>query len=409
MIPVVATDAGGLPVADLKRDEFTVFENDVKQPIVFFGQEDAPIQVILMLDTSASSEGKLAQIQAAAIAFIDQLKPLDRVKVISFDDEVRELNDFTSDRKVLQAAVMKTRSGQGTKLYDAMETAFSRLRNTNGRKAIVLFTDGVDYRSTGATLDGTLYGLDQEGVIVYPIRFDTRAEAEKIARQTSGDTLPTIGVIRTNPPGTTAPTFPTDNPENVSTGGVRSGTILGLPSPDEIRRRTQRNDPNYPREPRNPSDPTSPDQQRPKPTPTPSERKQDPKRDPVPKDTRGNTVPGPFPDPLDPRVGMPPRGRRAPTTNDDSVTGLLDAMYGTADSYLEKLATKSGGRLLRADTVASLPDAFSRIATELRTQYSIGYDRINKARDGQYRNVKVLVSRKGILLRSRPGYRAQAN
>jgi len=214
-----------------------------------------------------------------------------------------------------------------------------------------------------------------------------------------------MGVIRTNPPGTTAPTFPADNPENVPTGGVRSGGILGLPSPDEIRRRTQRNDPNYPR---NPSDPSSPDE-RPKPTPTPDERKQDPNRNPLPKDTRGNTVPGPFPDPNNPRVGMPPRGRRAPTRNDDSVTGLLDAMYGTADSYLEQLATKSGGRLLRADTVASLPDAFSRIAAELRTQYSLGYHPTNKAHDGQYRNVKVLVSRKAVLLRSRPGYRAQAN
>ena len=86
---------------------------------------------------------------------------------------------------------------------------------------------------------------------------------------------------------------------------------------------------------------------------------------------------------------------------------MLDGLYTTADSYLEKLASKSGGRLLRADTLASLPDAFAKIAAELRTQYSIGYYPTNKAQDGQYRRVKVQVARKGAMVRARPGYKAQ--
>jgi Ca-activated chloride channel family protein len=71
-----------------------------------------------------------------------------------------------------------------------------------------------------------------------------------------------------------------------------------------------------------------------------------------------------------------------------------------------QLANKSGGRLLRADTLASLPDAFAKIAAELRTQYAIGYYPSNKKRDGQYRKIKVISTRKDVVVRSRPGYRA---
>jgi Ca-activated chloride channel family protein len=87
---------------------------------------------------------------------------------------------------------------------------------------------------------------------------------------------------------------------------------------------------------------------------------------------------------------------------------MLDQLYLTADSYLAALASKSGGRLLRADTLGSLPDAFAKIAAELRTQYAIGYYPTNKAHDGQYRKIKVTTTRKGVVVRARPGYRARS-
>ena len=80
--------------------------------------------------------------------------------------------------------------------------------------------------------------------------------------------------------------------------------------------------------------------------------------------------------------------------------------YLTADSYLKGLAEKSGGRLLRADTLVSLPDAFSQIAAELRTQYMLGYYPLNKERDERYRKIKVETTRKNVEIRSRPGYLA---
>jgi von Willebrand factor type A domain len=381
-VPVIATDATGLYVPDLRQEEFSVLEDGIKQNIAFFNTVSAPFHVILMLDTSASTEQKLTQIKNAAIAFVEQLQPRDRVKVISFDDEVRDLNDFTNDRAAMKSAILQTRSGQGTKLYDAFELALNSIRAIRGRKAIVLFTDGVDYHSDQATFDGTLHNLDEEGVIVYPIRYETRAETEAIARGQADDPsnqLPTIGVIRSPAPGTTAPTFPSDDPGSVPTRGSRPSTGAVGSILDNILRGGRRNDP-YPPDDRQPPDSRQPPDNR------------------QPRN-------GPTPDPGKGPVGTSRSARR----QDDSISVMLDGLYFKADSYLKDLADKSGGRLLRADTLGSLPDAFAKIAAELRTQYSIGYYPTNSAHDGQYRKVKVSTTRKSVSLRARPGYRAPSS
>ena len=85
---------------------------------------------------------------------------------------------------------------------------------------------------------------------------------------------------------------------------------------------------------------------------------------------------------------------------------MLDNLYRTADQYLQDMATRSGGELHRADTLGSLPDAFAKIAAELRNQYSLGYYPANQARDGKYRKIQIKVSRKDVVVRARPGYRA---
>ena len=387
-VPVIATDAGGLYIADLRREEFNITEDGVPQQIAFFGKVAAPFHVVLMLDTSSSTKDKLRQIQNAAFTFVQQLQSADRVKVISFDDKIRDLNEFTSDREVLRTAINGARSGEGTKVYDAMALAMNTVRKIRGRKAIVIFTDGMDWHSDSATFEGTVRFIDQEGVIVYPIRYDTRETTERLAReQASGSTpqLPTIGVIRQPPPGgTTAPTFPSDEPVPTSGNQRRTGPF-GLPSADEIMRRRREEERNrYP-------DPS-----------------QDPNRGPLPTGGPGDTAP----DPND-RMRMPRVPGSTTTTDrtvrrgpDDSITAMLDMAYLTADSYLKALADKSGGRLLRADTLSSLPDAFSQIAAELRTQYMLGYYPINKERDDRYRKITVTTARKNVVVRARPGYLA---
>lgn len=378
MVPVVATDANGTYVSDLRQDEFGLSEDGVVQQIAFFGKVTMPFHVVLMLDTSSSTQDKLHLIQQAAFTFVQQLQPADRVKVVSFDDQVRDLNEFTNNRETLRTAIYGTRSGQGTKVYDAIELALNTIRRIQGRKAIVIFSDGMDWHSDKATFNSTVRWLDEEGVIVYPIRYDTRATTERLAReQTDGPQLPTIGVIRQPPPsGTTPKTFPSD--DSIPTSGTQPKTgPFGLPSAEEILRR--RREAERRRQP-NPSDPY----------PEPPQR--DPER-------RVPSIPG-------------SRSETTTTTSrrtsDDSIGRMLDMAYATADKYLETLAEKSGGRLLRADTLDSLPGAFAQIAAELRTQYLLGYYPLNKERDERYRKIKVTTARKNVVLRSRPGYLATA-
>ena len=87
---------------------------------------------------------------------------------------------------------------------------------------------------------------------------------------------------------------------------------------------------------------------------------------------------------------------------------MLDNLYLLADSYLHDLADRSGGRLYRADTVATLPQAFAAIAAELRTQYLLGYYPTNKNQADTYRKIQVKTTRKDISVRARPGYRPKS-
>jgi hypothetical protein len=370
-VPVIATTIEGNYIPDLRQEELSISEDGEKQELAFFATVSAPFHVVLLLDTSASTQEKLSLIQRAAVAFVEQLQGADRVKVISFDEQVRELSEFTNDRAALRGAIYKTAPGQETKLYDAFELALSSIRTIQGRKAIVLFSDGVDWHSDQATFDSTLHWLEEEGVIVYPIRYETRAESERIAREAAADPisqLPTIDVIRKAPSGTTAPTFPSDDPSSVPTSGQRKTGPLGLPTAAEIMR---------------------------------GRRQRDPDMDRLPNPDRLPPTTGPG----DPRDTSRPSGGGT-RRRDDSVDMMLDQLYLKADSYLMELAKKSGGRLLRADTIGSLPDAFAKIAAELRTQYAVGYYPANKTRDGQYRKIKVTTTRKNVVVRARPGYRA---
>ncbi len=114
-VPVIATDAGGLSITDLKKEEFSITEDGVPQEIAVFGKVAAPFHVVLMIDTSESTQNRLRDIQQAALAFVEQLQPVDRVKVISFDGSVKDLNEFTSDREILRRAIYRHESGAGNK------------------------------------------------------------------------------------------------------------------------------------------------------------------------------------------------------------------------------------------------------------------------------------------------------
>ena len=156
MVPVTVVDRNGRYVPQLRREDFRLMENGVDQKIAYFATTDSPFTVVLVIDTSGSTHFKLEEIQDAAMDFVSKLKDNDSVMVMSFDDRISVECRATTDREEIRHAIKRTRTGGGTRLYDAVEQIFKKELNTiAGRKAVVLFTDGL-YEVEGA--DGDEYG-----------------------------------------------------------------------------------------------------------------------------------------------------------------------------------------------------------------------------------------------------------
>lgn len=173
-IPVSVMERDGRYVPNLRKEDFRLWEDGVEQQIAFFATVDKPFSVVLMLDTSSSTRFKLDEIQDAAITFVNQLQPDDRVMVVTFDDKIRVLADFTSDRRRLRDAILQTRTGSGTKLYDAVDMVINqKLGREQGKKAIVLFTDGVDTTSRHGSYESTIRDAEELDGLIFPVQFDT--------------------------------------------------------------------------------------------------------------------------------------------------------------------------------------------------------------------------------------------
>jgi VWFA-related protein len=191
-VPVVVKERGGRYLTDLRRDEFSIYEDGARQTIDYFGTTEEPFNVALLLDSSGSTADQLQQIKTAALAFLDNLRPQDRVLLVEFNDSVRILSELTGDREQLRRAISDIRAGEYTQVYEAVYTAvWERLADIEGRKAVVLFTDGIDNASSEIVQEDTLDAvIESEDVIVYPIRFSTRADVErKIERKFNAERL----------------------------------------------------------------------------------------------------------------------------------------------------------------------------------------------------------------------------
>src|SRR3569832_2168829 len=120
-IPVSVMDRDGRYVPNLQKEEFRIWEDGVEQEVAFFQSVDKPFSVVLMLDTSPSTQFRLEDIQDAAISFVNQLRNDDRVMVVSFNDDIKILSEFTTDRNKLQRAIQRSKTDDGTRLYDAVD------------------------------------------------------------------------------------------------------------------------------------------------------------------------------------------------------------------------------------------------------------------------------------------------
>ena len=151
---VTVTDASSHYIVDLQRDEFSVFEDGVKQDVTFFNRTTLPVALSLLVDTSASMETKLPTAQEAAIGFARRLRSQDLAEVIDFDSRVVILQTFTNNAADLEQAIRKTSAGGSTSLHNAVYIALKDLKKVVAknadeirRQAIVLLSDGEDTSS----------------------------------------------------------------------------------------------------------------------------------------------------------------------------------------------------------------------------------------------------------------------
>lgn len=172
--PVSVLDRDGRFIAGLQKEDFQIFENGVEQRIEEFATVQQPFTVILLIDVSPSTAFQINEIQDAAIAFVDQLRNEDKVMVIAFDERVNVLSQPTNNRATLRNAIRRAEFGDGTSLYEAVDYVIDReLRKIEGRKAVVLFTDGVDTTSRRANYQSTVRATEEIDALFYPIRYDT--------------------------------------------------------------------------------------------------------------------------------------------------------------------------------------------------------------------------------------------
>lgn len=194
---VGVVDGTGKPMTSLSKENFTIYEDGIKQNIVSFQPTVTPFSVVMILDMSGSTLGFRETIRQSAFRFVDALAPNDRVAVIEFYDKVNLRNDFTVDRKIIGNSIVSANGRGKTQLYKALDVALEKLsKEGTRRKAIIVLTDGVDSPArdidrvflekyqpaeistalkpeTSEILNRVLTKSDAQGVTIYPLALPT--------------------------------------------------------------------------------------------------------------------------------------------------------------------------------------------------------------------------------------------
>jgi VWFA-related protein len=327
-VPAVVTNNAGRPVPGLRAENFLLFENGQQQKITNFATTEAPFEIALLLDTSGSTRVDVGLIRQAANAFIEALRPGDRVAIVGFNTarqgstvaaKVEVLSKLTDDRKVLRTAIENLGSSNGTPFYDALERIADEVfheaprEQVRGRRAVVALTDGVDSTSE-SDFQTVRSKLSRAGVASYFIQVNTEDFVEdRLLKDCEDDGRLTL-------------------------------------SAKQLQRYRQVF---FPRA--------------------------------LPEDYVDFCQMGQF--------------ERMQISRD---------LYNLARREMDELAKASGGRNFLAASLQDARAAFARVATEIGTQYSLGYYPTNKARDGKFRTIHVEVqgAPEKAQVRAREGYYA---
>lgn len=187
-----AQDSDHRFILDLKKEDFRVEEDDKPQEILDFYLEQRPVILCLLLDSSGSMQGRMDKVHLAADKFVEALAAEDQAMVIDFDEKVFLLQDFTRDPKLLKEAIDSTVPEGGTALYDAVYAAFRRLKDYQGRKAIVILSDGEDTNSkfsyqrvleTAKTNEVLIYSI---GLGISMLDMTSHSVLKELAEETGG-------------------------------------------------------------------------------------------------------------------------------------------------------------------------------------------------------------------------------
>jgi VWFA-related protein len=169
------TNAQGRLVPDLARDDFTIDDNGKRQTLTLFANEVQPITVIMLLDRSGSMKPNFALEEQGAEAFVREMLPADRARIGSFSTRVQiDPDEFTSDREALLRILRTELQDEGpTPLWNAVDIAIDKLLLEQGRRVILVFTDGVDrpmnFQNHNKSLKDVMKRAEEENVMVYAI------------------------------------------------------------------------------------------------------------------------------------------------------------------------------------------------------------------------------------------------
>jgi Ca-activated chloride channel family protein len=141
---VTVADAQKRLVPGLTQEDFEIYDNDKLQPIIYFDNSIRPINVVVMLDTSGSMTLTIDLLKRAAEQFVIRLLPEDKGKVGAFNDKVQISSRFTSDRDELVSSVKDVDFGNSTRLWDGVAVGLEELKTVDGRRVVLVFTDGDD-------------------------------------------------------------------------------------------------------------------------------------------------------------------------------------------------------------------------------------------------------------------------
>jgi Ca-activated chloride channel family protein len=325
-VPAVVTNNSGRPITGLRAENFLLFENGEQQRIANFATTEAPFEIAILLDTSGSTRDDVGLIRQAANAFIDALRPGDRVAIVGFGTlrqgasvaaKVEVLARLTDDRKLLRDAIANLGSSNGTPYYDGLARIADDIfhepprEEVRGRRAVVALTDGVD--STSDTDFGIVRAkLNRAGVASYFIQVNTEDFVEdRLLKDCQEDGRLTLSAKQLERYRTLF--FPRARPEDFV-----DFCQMGQFEKMQISR----------------------------------------------------------------------------------------DLYNLARREMDELAKASGGRNFLAGSLPDARAAFARVATEIGTQYSLGYYPSDKARDGKFRTIRVEVqgAPEKAQVRAREGY-----